>query len=151
MALIEHDLRATAIDPSSLIFEITDTSAIANINVARGFVNTVAELGCQFALDDFGTGFGSFYYLKNLPVPYLKIDGDVTALADNKNDRLMVRSIAQLAGGMGIKTIAEFVGDDETQRLLGEDHVDMAQGYHIGRPMEVSAVWPADGPPASRG
>lgn len=148
-ALIEHDLRASAIDPSSLIFEITETSAIANIDAAREFVNTITDLGCQFALDDFGTGFGSFYYLKNLPVQYLKIDGDfITALADNQTDRLMVRSITQLARGMGIKTIAEFVSDNQTQRLLSEYDVDMAQGFHIGHPLDVSTVWPAHRPPA---
>jgi len=76
-------------------------------------------------------------------VQYLKIDGDfVTALADNETDRLIVQSIAQLARGMGIKTIAEFVGDDATQRLLGEYGVDMAQGYHIGHPADVAGLWP---------
>jgi diguanylate cyclase (GGDEF)-like protein len=140
-ALIEHDLKATGIDPASLIFEITETSAIANMEAAREFARRIVGVGCQFALDDFGTGFGSFYYLKNLPVSYLKIAGDfVTSLVDNETDRLMVTAIVAVARGMGIRTIAEFVGDRPTQDLLAEYGVDMAQGYFIGRPVDVSKL-----------
>jgi diguanylate cyclase (GGDEF)-like protein len=141
IALIEHDLAASAIDPASLIFEITETSAIANMDAARKFVATITQLGCQFALDDFGTGFGSFYYLKNLPVSYLKIDGVfVTTLVDNETDQLMIQAIIQLARGMGIKTIAEFVDNGETQRLLADYGVDLAQGYHIGYPVDARGL-----------
>ena len=77
-------------------------------------------------------------YLKNLPVSYLKIDGDfITTLVDSEIDRLMVRAIVQTARGMGIKTIAEFVGDGATQRLLHEYGVDMVQGFHIGYPADA--------------
>jgi diguanylate cyclase (GGDEF)-like protein len=140
-ALIEHDLAATAIDPANLIFEITESAAIANMDAAQEFVSTITGFGCQFALDDFGTGFGSFYYLKNLPVSYLKIDGHfITSLADNETDQLMVTAIVQTARGMGIKTIAGFVADDAIRELLPEFGVDMAQGFQVGHPVDVCTL-----------
>ena len=136
--LIERELAATQINPASLIFEVTETSAIANMEAAQEFARTLSELGCRFALDDFGTGFGSFYYLKYLPVSYLKIDGEfIVGLADNESDQLMVKAIVQIARGLGKRTIAEFVGDARTQALLAQYGVDFAQGYHIGKPVDL--------------
>ncbi|MGA2930174.1 MAG: EAL domain-containing protein, partial [Solirubrobacteraceae bacterium] len=87
------------------------------------------------ALDDFGTGYGSFIHLKQLPYSYIKIDGEfIRNLPNNYNDRLVVQALATLAQGMGKKTVAEFVGDNETIALLRELGVDYAQGYHLGRP-----------------
>ena len=73
---VEQRLAGSAIDASCLIFEITETAAIANMDEAKNFVNRLTRLGCRFALDDFGAGFGSFHYVKYLPVDYVKIDGD---------------------------------------------------------------------------
>ena len=74
--LVEREIAATGVDPSRLVFEITETAAIANMEQARSFAERLTRLGCRFALDDFGAGFSSFYYLKYLPLDYLKIDGD---------------------------------------------------------------------------
>ncbi len=140
--LIERELARTQIDPTSLIFEVTETAAIANMDAARAFADTLTQLGCRFALDDFGTGFGSFYYLKHLPVSYLKIDGEfIEGLATSETDQLMVQAIVTIAQGLGKATIAEFVEDAQTQRLLQEYGVDFAQGYHVGRPVDVSELW----------
>ena len=140
--LIERELLRTPIDPASLIFEVTETAAIANMDAAREFADTLAELGCRFALDDFGTGFGSFYYLKHLRVTYLKIDGEfIKGLAGNETDQLMVQAMVKIAQGLGKATIAEFVGDAPTQQLLREYGVDYAQGYHVGRPADVVELW----------
>jgi len=139
--LIERELRETAINPANLIFEVTETAAIANMDAAQEFARKLSELGAQFALDDFGTGFGSFYYLKHLPVSYLKIDGEfIAGMADHETDQLMVKAIVQIARGLGKQTIAEFVGDARTQALLAEYGVDYAQGYHIGRPADVDTL-----------
>jgi diguanylate cyclase (GGDEF)-like protein/PAS domain S-box-containing protein len=141
--LIEEEVTRTQIDPASLIFEVTETAAIANMDAAREFADTLAQLGCRFALDDFGTGFGSFYYLKYLPVTYLKIDGEfIEGLADSETDQLMVQAIVAIAQGLGKSTIAEFVGDAATQQLLCGYGVDYAQGYHVGRPVDVLGTWP---------
>jgi diguanylate cyclase (GGDEF)-like protein/PAS domain S-box-containing protein len=140
---VESELATTGIDPRSLIFEVTETAAIVNIEKARRFAERAAELGCAFALDDFGAGFGSFYYLKHLPFDYLKIDGDfIRNLPTSKADQLTVKAIVQIAHGLGKRTVAEFVGDDATLRLLERYGVDYAQGYHTGKPAAVSHTWP---------
>ena len=140
---IEEKLAKSSIDPSSLIFEVTETAAIRSIPQAREFANRIAELGCAFALDDFGTGFGSFYYLKHLPFDYLKIDGDfVRDLPNSPTDQLTVRAIVEIAEGMGKRTIAEFVESEASLELLRGYGVDFAQGFHIGRPAPIAERWP---------
>jgi len=92
-------------------------------------------------LDDFGAGFGSFYYLKSFPFDYLKIDGDyIRGLNTNPMNQLVISAIVSIARGMGKKTVAEFVADEQTARLLLKLGVDFAQGYHIGIPRPVSEV-----------
>jgi EAL domain-containing protein (putative c-di-GMP-specific phosphodiesterase class I) len=138
---VEERLASASIDASSLIFEITETAAIANMDEAKNFVNRLTALGCRFALDDFGAGFGSFHYVKYLPIDYVKIDGDfVRNLPESATDQSVVKAIVQLARGLGKKTIAEFVSDDRTVDLLREYGVDYAQGYHVGRPRPVREV-----------
>jgi len=134
-ALIESALTTAGIDPSRLVVELTETAAMANIEEAKAFAHRLRARGCRLALDDFGAGLGSFYYLKNLPFDYLKIDGDlIRGLAASRMDQLVVEAIVGIARGMGKKTVAEFVSDDETVRLLDKAGVDYAQGYHVGRP-----------------
>jgi diguanylate cyclase (GGDEF)-like protein/PAS domain S-box-containing protein len=138
-ALIEEAIDGAGIDPACLVFELTETAAIANIQEAKAFAHRLRARGCKLALDDFGAGFGSFYYLKTLPFDYFKIDGDfIRDIVASPMDQLVVRAIVGIAQGMGKKTIAEFVSDDETARLLEKSGVDFAQGYHIGRPRPVS-------------
>ena len=143
-ALAESALAETGIDPSCLVFELTETAAIANIEDAKVFASRLRSRRCQFALDDFGAGFGSFYYLKNLPFDYLKIDGDfIRGIAENPMDQLVVQAMVGIAQGMGKKTIAEFVADEAAVSVLRKIGVDRAQGYYIGRPRPVAKVLPA--------
>jgi diguanylate cyclase (GGDEF)-like protein/PAS domain S-box-containing protein len=143
LEVVEQEIRETGIDPRSLIFEVTETAAIVNIEKARRFAERLGELGCAFALDDFGAGFGSFYYLKHLPFDYLKIDGDfIRQLPTSTADQLTVKAIVQIARGLGKRTVAEFVGDDATLSLLARFGVDYAQGYYTGRPVAVEDTWP---------
>jgi diguanylate cyclase (GGDEF)-like protein/PAS domain S-box-containing protein len=145
-ALIEEALTEAGIDPARLNFELTETAAIANIEEAKAFTSRLRGRGCQVSLDDFGAGFGSFSYLKNLPFDYLKIDGDfIRGLTTNPVDKLVVESIVRIARGMGKKTVAEFVADEETTDLLRAIGVDCAQGYHIGMPRPVSEALQAGG------
>jgi diguanylate cyclase (GGDEF)-like protein/PAS domain S-box-containing protein len=142
-ALIENALAMSGIDPAQLVFELTETTAIANIEEAKAFAHRMHARGCQFALDDFGAGFGSFFYLKNLPFDYFKIDGDfIRGIVANPMDQLVVRAIIGIARGMEKKTIAEFVADEETARMVQQLGVDYAQGYHVGKPRPLLDVVP---------
>ena len=139
LELVERELREKDVDPSNLVFEITETAAIANMEEARNFADRLTKLGCRFALDDFGAGFSSFYYLKYLPLNYLKIDGDfIKGLVSSATDQLVVQSMVDIARGMGMKTIAEFVEGPETAQMLHEKGVDYSQGYFHGRPRPVT-------------
>jgi len=138
---IRHELSTTGVNPTNLVLEVTETSAISNITQAQEFVRSLRDLGCRFALDDFGIGASSFYLLKHLAVDYLKIDGSfIRDLPRSSVDQHLVRAMVEVARGLGIQTIAEYVGDEETVRLLREYGVDYAQGYHIGRPDPTSEV-----------
>jgi EAL domain-containing protein (putative c-di-GMP-specific phosphodiesterase class I) len=138
MDFIAAEVRNAPIDPTCLIFEVTETAAIANVDRARSLSRGLADLGCQFALDDFGSGFGSFYYLKHLPFDVVKIDGDfIKELPTTRTDQLTVQAIVQIARGLGKTTTAEFVGDAATVDLLREFGVNYAQGFHVGRPEPV--------------
>ena len=146
-ALIEDALDTAGIDAARLVLELTETAAISNIEEAKGFATRLHGRGCRFALDDFGAGFGSFYYLKNFPFDYLKIDGDfIRGLAASPMNQLVVSAIVSIARGLGKQTVGEFVADEETARLLREIGVDSAQGYHIGVPRPVSEVLQTTGP-----
>ena len=134
--LAEHPIAA-----GSLVVEITEMAAIVNVERARAFAEHLHELGCCLALDDFGAGFGSFSYIKHLNFDYLKIAGEfVRNLVDDSTDRLVIEAIVNIARDMGTKTVAEFVGDDETQALLRRLGVDYGQGYHLGRPAPVTEL-----------
>ncbi len=128
-------LREVGLDPCHVILEITETAAVADMTAARRTVETLTELGCQFALDDFGVGFTSFAYLKQLPVDYIKIDGAfIRNLSKHSDDRFLVKAMAEVANGLGKKTVAEFVEQEACLDLLRRFGVDFAQGYFIGRP-----------------
>lgn len=121
--------------PSKIIFEITETAAVADFASAREFIETVRGFGCAFSLDDFGVGFSSFYYVKHLPVDYVKLDGSfIRDLADSPDDQIFVRALTEVARGFGKATVAEFVGDERSLALLRGFGVDYAQGYFIGKP-----------------
>jgi diguanylate cyclase (GGDEF)-like protein/PAS domain S-box-containing protein len=133
--LVERRITETGIEPSRLMFEITETAAIGNMGEARDFANRLRDLGCRFALDDFGAGFATFYYLKRMPLDTLKIEGNfVRSIRSSGTDQLLVSHMAMLAAGLGMHTIAEFVEDEATLEVLAGYEIDAAQGHWIGMP-----------------
>ena len=131
--LAEFELPASAV-----IFEITEQVAIGSFTEASQQILELRTLGCEFAVDDFGTGYSSLSYLKRLPVQYIKIDGAfIQRLSVNRVDQTIVRAIVEIARIMKKRTIAEFVGDEQTLTLIREIGIDYGQGFHIGEPRET--------------
>lgn len=136
-SLVERKLLETGVNPSRLVFEITETSAISNFEQTKHMVNRLRQLGCRFALDDFGAGFNSYSYLKHFPVDILKIDGGfITNLHNDPVDQLLVKSMIDISHSLGKKTVAEFVENKETLKMLQGFGVDFVQGYLIGKPQK---------------
>ncbi len=134
-------LREYQVPPEKICFEITETTAIANLNEAVKFIKKLKDVGCCFALDDFGSGVSSFAYLKNLPVDYLKIDGMfIRDMCTSAVNLAMVKSINEISHVMGKKTIAEFVENDAIFGVLRNMGVDYAQGYAIGSPFPIEEL-----------
>ncbi|MGZ4413449.1 MAG: sensor domain-containing phosphodiesterase [Gaiellaceae bacterium] len=132
---IKREFNRTGVRTTDIVFEITETALMNNLDAGETFAHNLTALGCRLALDDFGTGFGSFTYLKRLPIDYLKIDVDfVRDLPTSTANQNVVRGIVNLAQAFGQQTIAEGVEDAATLTLLKDYGVDFAQGFHLGRP-----------------
>ena len=130
------------IDTKIICFEITETIAIKNLHYAKSLIKDLKSMGFKFALDDFGSGLSSFQYLKNLPVDFLKIDGNFVAdMVNNNIDHAMVAAINQVAHTMGIQTIAEYVENDQIIKKLQDLNVDFGQGYGIEQPKPIEEIF----------
>lgn len=135
VSLIADEIQRTGADPSNIAFEITETALMRDLTKGEAFARGVVDLGCGISLDDFGTGFGTFTYLKKLPITYLKIDLEfVRDLVTSSANQYVVKAIVNLAQGFGCQTIAEGVEDDATLQLLRDFGVDFAEGFYLGDP-----------------
>jgi EAL domain-containing protein (putative c-di-GMP-specific phosphodiesterase class I) len=129
-------ISAADIVRNQLVFEITETAAMSEIDVTVNFIKKLKDMGCRFALDDFGAGFSSFYYLKRFAVDYLKIDGSfIRDLADEDgSNRLFVKALNDVAIGMNKQVIAEWVETPEVLKLLQDMGAKFGQGYLFQKP-----------------
>lgn len=135
MNVVKESMAMFDADPQKIIFEVTETAAVGNLSEAREFIDALKGIGCRFALDDFGIGFSSFHYLRNLPVDFVKIDGSfVRNLHVDKDDRVFVKAMVDLAHGLGITCIAEFVENKEIVEILQNLGVELGQGYYLAKP-----------------
>lgn len=136
LKLVQQKLDEFQVEPSRLIIEVTETAAVSDIVGAERLMHEINELGCHFALDDFGVGFSSFFYLKQLPVDFVKIDGMfIRQLPFSDEDQIFVKALNEMAHGLGKQTVAEFVENEDILKMLKEYGVDYAQGYYIGKPL----------------
>ena len=137
--MIEH----SPLPAGTINFEISETAVIRNVSEASKLMTELRHMGCQFALDDFGSGVSSFGYLKKLPVDYVKIDGSyIRTILDDQANRIFVKSIIDIAHTLNIKTVCEFIENDEmldVVRGLGADYV---QGFAVGRPFVLAPRFP---------
>ncbi|MDR6376168.1 EAL domain-containing protein [Paraburkholderia caledonica] len=139
-------LEATDFDHHKLCFEVTETAAITNLHQALTFIEAMRRYGVRFALDDFGSGVSSFAYLKTLPVDYLKIDGQfIQNLDRDAVDQATVRCIQDIAAVTGMKTIAEFVEDENVETILRGLGVDYTQGFLRHRPAPLDQMLATSG------
>jgi len=135
-------LQSASLPSGKLLFEITETAAISNLEKARTFIRRISELGVEFALDDFGSGMSSFGYLRELPVDYVKIDGKfVQEIETSPVNRAIVSAINNVAQILGKKTIAEYVGTDEAKLELERIGVDYLQGFLFGKPVPLDDIF----------
>lgn len=131
-------LRESRVDPSQLVFEITETAAMSEIDITLTFIRQLKDMGCRFALDDFGAGFSSFYYLKRFQVDYLKIDGSfIRDLATDEGSRIFVRALNDVARGLSKQVIAEWVETPEVLKILTDMGAQFGQGYLFQRPVPL--------------
>lgn len=141
LEFIERRLDEGEADPARCTFEITQTARVEDFDTAAGFADRLTEFGCEVAIDDYGAGSGPFSFLKKVPFDVIKIDGTfIKDMPRNDADQLVVKAIVEIARGLGKRTIAEFVEDEDTKRMLTEYGVDMAQGYHLGRPVDSAEL-----------
>lgn len=141
LKFIQNSLQQAHIPCAKICFEITETAAISQIQVAQQFIHTLSEMGCQFSLDDFGSGLSSFAYLRTLNVDILKIDGQfVRDIETNPINLAMVKSIHEIAHLMGKRTVAEFVENAAILEKIRAIGIDYGQGYGLGRPMPIQQL-----------
>lgn len=141
LAFIEEEIRAAGIPATTLGFEVTESAAVSNLSKAQQLIDALRQHGCSIALDDFGAGLSSFAYLKNFAVDTLKIDGGfIRDITENRISESMVAAITQVAKVMELVTVAEYVENKKTRKLISELGVDFAQGHAIGKPVPLEGV-----------
>src|ERR1700756_3516399 len=138
--LIEQ-ISGSGLDPELFCFELTENATVANLTRAEALMRRLRRLGCGVALDDFGTGLSSLSCLRQLPVTMLKIDGSfVREVLTDARAESMVRAIAQLARGMSIITVAEYIETEEISEHVAGLGVDYGQGFAIARPIPLAEL-----------
>ncbi|MFA6192000.1 MAG: bifunctional diguanylate cyclase/phosphodiesterase [Sulfurimonas sp.] len=134
-------LKQYDISRDNIVFEITERETVKNFSVLEKFVMNLKLAGYKFAIDDFGSGFSSFHYIKKFPIDYLKIDGEfIININKDEKDRAFVYSILTLAKELNVKTVAEYVEDEEIVITLRKMGVDYLQGFHIGKPQNTFTI-----------
>lgn len=140
-----QSIRDSGVPPQVLCIEITETAAVTNLADAAHFIEALRALGVTVALDDFGSGVASYGYLKSLRVDKLKIDGQfVRGVLDGALEAAAIRSFVDVAGVLGIATVAEQIESAEVAERLRGMGVDYGQGFHFHRPgplADVLATW----------
>ncbi|PPK62771.1 diguanylate cyclase (GGDEF)-like protein [Actinokineospora auranticolor] len=134
-------LTAAGVAPGRLGFEITETAAVTNLDAARSLAQQLRASGCRITLDDFGSGFGSFVHLKQLPITGLKIDGEfIHGIDYGSRDTVLVQGIVDIARGLGLSVVAEWVERATQVEALSRLGVRVAQGFHLGEPEPLEAL-----------
>ncbi len=131
-------VKKTGLKPEDIVFEITEREAIKGIGEFQTLLSKLKTRGYRFAIDDFGSGYSSFYYLKHLPIDYVKIDGEFIRELSSKDHKstAFVESIVLLCKRLKIKTVAEFIENEDILKIVKSIGIDYGQGYFLGIPSE---------------
>ena len=134
---VRDALQRHALDPGHLTLEVTETTAMKNVEASLQLLNTLTAMGVKIAIDDFGTGYSSLLYLKRMPASELKIDrAFVRDLENNAEDAAIVSSIVALGRSLQLQVVAEGVETEAQRDFLDQLGCDLLQGYHLGKPMD---------------
>ena len=146
-AMVSDRIASAGVPASLLTIELTEGTALAHPGMALGILQKLRDTGVHLSVDDYGTGYSTMAYLKNLPVTELKIDqGFIKGLINDPHDAAIAQSATDLGHNLGLSVVAEGVEDEMTLTTLKSIGIDVAQGYHIGRPMPENLLqqWIAD-------
>ncbi|WP_061238329.1 EAL domain-containing protein [Ectopseudomonas composti] len=136
--LLQDELQRYGLPPGKLCIEVTEMVALGELGVSAQWIETLRSKGLKVALDDFGSGFASYAYLRHLPLDILKIDGSfISGIEHDPINQAMVGSMRQIAGQLGLLTVAEFVETQASLDCLRRLGIDYAQGYFVGRPQPL--------------
>ncbi len=129
------------VEPQRMVFEVLETEQIRNYALVLDFLQELKRLGCQITVDDFGSGYSNLERLIELRIDYLKLDGSlIRRLPQEENVRVLVGAVVNFARQVGIKTIAEFVADEEIYRWVKKLEIDYSQGFYLGPPEPIEVV-----------
>jgi len=135
-AMVSDRIASAGVPASLLTIELTEGTALAHPGVALGILQKLRDTGVHLSVDDYGTGYSTMAYLKNLPVTELKIDqAFIKGVSNDPHDAAIAQSATDLGHNLGLSVVAEGVEDEMTLTTLKSIGIDVAQGYHIGRPM----------------
>lgn len=138
---VRHTLERYSLPPELLVLEITESTAMSNVNASMSILQRLHELGVKISIDDFGTGYSSLLYLKRLPASGLKIDrGFIVDLAPDTEDAAIVTAIVALGKALKLTIVAEGVETWEQQRFLSKIGCDSLQGFLLGRPVPAEQL-----------
>ncbi|MDB5699087.1 MAG: hypothetical protein JWN69_1891 [Alphaproteobacteria bacterium] len=141
VAKVTEMLAKHGLQPEHLTLEVTETAALSSSLPNMQTLQELRDHGVQISVDDYGTGLSTLDYLQRIPATEIKIDRSfVMAMRENHGTRVMVNSTIQLAHSLGQKVVAEGVEDQETLDDLTNMNCDLAQGYHIGRPVAFKTL-----------
>jgi diguanylate cyclase (GGDEF)-like protein/PAS domain S-box-containing protein len=138
---IREALDASALDPTTLVIEITESTLMRDADATIRRLREIKDLGVHVAIDDFGTGYSSLAYLRQFPVDALKIDRSfISAMADSPESGALIHTLVELGRTLGLETLAEGIEDNDQLHKLQEEHCDRGQGFLFSRPIEPEAI-----------
>lgn len=122
----------------NILFEITESTTIKNLDLVNEFIRILQEDGYRICMDDFGAGSASFQYLHKLHVNYVKLDGQYTKkILNDERDAAMVKNLAQMCRDLGVKVVAEMVEEEKQVAKLAGMGIEYAQGYYFSKPVPM--------------